>query len=80
MRRRTRFLESMEAVILANHCIVPPYGMAGGGEGAVGRNCVESTDGSTEMLTATDLRQMEPGDVFVIETPVVAGWPGRRRW
>ena len=74
VRRRTRFLESMEAVILANHRIVPPYGMAGGGEGAVGRNWVERTDGSTEMLTATDLRQMEPGDVFVIETPGGGGF------
>ncbi|MEC7237059.1 MAG: hydantoinase B/oxoprolinase family protein, partial [Pseudomonadota bacterium] len=74
VRRRTRFLESMEAVILANHRIVPPYGMAGGGEGAVGRNWVERTDGTTEMLTATDLRQMEPGDVFVIETPGGGGF------
>ena len=74
VRRRTRFLESMEAVILANHRIVPPYGMAGGGEGAVGRNWVERKDGSTEVLTATDLRQMEPGDVFVIETPGGGGF------
>ena len=74
VRRRTRFLESMEAVILANHRIVPPYGMAGGGEGAVGRNWVERTDGSVETLTATDLRQMEPGDVFVIETPGGGGF------
>ena len=69
IRRRTRFLESMEAVILANHRIVAPYGMDGGGPGAVGRNWVERADGSREELTATDLRQMEPGDVFVIETP-----------
>jgi 5-oxoprolinase (ATP-hydrolysing) len=74
VRRRTRFLESMEAVILANHRIVPPYGMAGGGEGAVGRNWVERTDGSVETLTATDLRQMAPGDVFVIETPGGGGF------
>jgi 5-oxoprolinase (ATP-hydrolysing) len=74
VRRRTRFLEAMEAVILANHRIVPPYGMAGGGEGAVGRNWVERTDGSVEELTATDLRQMAPGDVFVIETPGGGGF------
>ena len=74
VRRRTRFLEPMEAVILANHRIVRPYGMAGGGEGAVGRNWVERTDGSVEELTATDLRQMEPGDVFVIETPGGGGF------
>ncbi|MGC6452680.1 MAG: hydantoinase B/oxoprolinase family protein [Candidatus Puniceispirillaceae bacterium] len=74
VRRRTRFLETMEAVILANHRIVPPYGMAGGGEGAVGRNWVERTDGSIETLTATDLRLLEPGDVFVIETPGGGGF------
>ena len=74
VRRRTRFLEPMEAVILANHRIVPPYGMAGGDEGAVGRNWVERTDGSREELTATDLRQMAPGDVFVIETPGGGGF------
>ena len=72
--RRTRFLEPMEAVILANHRIVPPYGMAGGNDGAVGRNWVERTDGSHEELTATDLRQMEAGDVFVIETPGGGGF------
>jgi 5-oxoprolinase (ATP-hydrolysing) len=43
--------------------------MDGGGPGAVGRNWVERADGSREELTATDLRQLEPGDVFVIETP-----------
>ena len=51
VRRRTRFLEAMEAVILANHRIVPPYGMAGGGEGAVGRNWVERTDDTIRWLS-----------------------------
>jgi 5-oxoprolinase (ATP-hydrolysing) len=74
VRRRTRFLEAMEAVILANHRIVPPYVMAGGDDGAVGRNWVERTDGTVEELTATDLRQMTPGDVFVIETPGGGGF------
>lgn len=74
VRRRTRFLEPMEAVILANHRIVPPYGMAGGDDGAVGRNWVERVDGSREDLTATDLRQMASGDVFVVETPGGGGF------
>ena len=74
VRRRTRFLEEMDAVILANHRIVPPYGMAGGDDGAVGRNWGERTDGTVEELTATDLRQMAPGDVFVIETPGGGGF------
>jgi len=74
VRRRLRFLEDMEAVILANHRIVPPYGMNGGADGAVGHNWVERTDGSTEHLTATDIRSMKNGDVFVIETPGGGGF------
>ncbi|MDC1383350.1 hydantoinase B/oxoprolinase family protein [Candidatus Puniceispirillum sp.] len=74
VRRRLRFLEDMEAVILANHRIVPPYGMNGGADGAVGHNWVERTDGSTEYLTATDIRSMKNGDVFVIETPGGGGF------
>ncbi|MDA9930102.1 hydantoinase B/oxoprolinase family protein [Alphaproteobacteria bacterium] len=74
IRRRTRFLEPMEAVILANHRIVPPYGMAGGGDAAVGRNWIERKNGTHDELTATDLRQMEAGDVFVIETPGGGGF------
>jgi 5-oxoprolinase (ATP-hydrolysing) len=74
VRRRLRFLEEMEAVILANHRIVPPYGMDGGGEAALGRNWVERTDGTIETLTATDIRKMGVGDVFVIETPGGGGF------
>jgi len=77
VRRRLRFLEEMEAVILANHRIVPPYGMNGGAPGAVGRNWVERTDGSVDAFGATDYRQMAPGDVFVIETPGGGGF-GKR--
>ncbi|MDA8716632.1 hydantoinase B/oxoprolinase family protein, partial [Alphaproteobacteria bacterium] len=74
VRRRLRFLEEMEAVILANHRIIPPYGMDGGGEAALGRNWVERTDGTIETLTATDIRKMGVGDVFVIETPGGGGF------
>ena len=74
VRRRLRFLEDMEAVILANHRIVPPYGMGGGDAGAVGRNWVERSDGTTENLGATDIRQMRAGDVFVIESPGGGGF------
>ena len=74
VRRRLRFLEHMEAVILANHRIIPPYGMAGGGAGEVGRNWVERSDGSIDEFGATGLREMAPGDVFVIETPGGGGF------
>ena len=40
--RRMRFLEPMTAAILSGHRIVPPYGMAGGVPGDVGRNYVDA--------------------------------------
>ena len=36
--RRIRFREAMTAAILSGHRRVPPYGMAGGEPGALGRN------------------------------------------
>ncbi|MEQ8831966.1 MAG: hydantoinase B/oxoprolinase family protein [Alphaproteobacteria bacterium] len=74
VRRVVRFLEDMDVVILANHRIVPPYGMAGGEDGAVGRNWIERTDGSREDMTATDMRAVQAGDVFVLETPGGGGF------
>ena len=74
VRRRLRFLEDMEAVILANRRIVPPYGMNGGDSGSAGRNWVERVDGTSEHLAATDIRNMKCGDVFVIETPGGGGF------
>ncbi len=72
--RRLRFLETMTAAILSGHRVVPPYGMAGGGAGAVGRNHVIRADGSTAELPASAKIEMRPGDVFVIETPGGGGY------
>ncbi|MBT2244768.1 hydantoinase B/oxoprolinase family protein [Sphingobium sp. BHU LFT2] len=72
--RRIRFLEDMTAGILANRRSVPPFGLAGGAPGGLGRNWVERGDGRVEMLGATGSAQMAPGDVFVIETPGGGGF------
>ena len=72
--RRVRFLEPMTAAILAGHRIIPPYGMAGGGPGDVGRDWVERADGSRTRLSYADETQMASGDVFVIETPGGGGY------
>ena len=72
--RRVRFLEPMTAGILSGHRRVPPYGMAGGKPGAVGRNAVERTDGSIEELDACATVAMNAGDVFIIETPGGGGY------
>ena len=72
--RRVRFREAMTAAILSGHRRIPPYGMAGGGSGALGRNSVERNDGSVLTLGGTDKAEMQPGDVFVIETPGGGGY------
>ena len=48
--------------------------MAGGAPGAVGINRVERRDGSVEPLGHIGSAQMQPGDVFVIETPGGGGY------
>ena len=72
--RRIRFLEDMEVIILSNHRIVPPYGMAGGAPGECGRNWIERTDGSREEMNAMDKRSVAAGDVFVLQTPTGGGF------
>ncbi|MBE0625402.1 MAG: hydantoinase B/oxoprolinase family protein [Burkholderiales bacterium] len=72
--RRVRFLEAMTAAILSGHRRIPPYGMAGGEPGKLGRNWVERTDGSILQLGGADKAELAPGDVFVIETPGGGGY------
>jgi len=72
--RRVRFLEAMTAAILSGHRRIPPYGMAGGEPGKVGRNWVERADGSVLQLGGADKAELLPGDVFVIETPGGGGY------
>jgi 5-oxoprolinase (ATP-hydrolysing) len=72
--RKIRFLQPMTAAILAGHRIIPPFGMQGGGEGAVGANWVERVDGSRVDLSYSDECAMNAGDVFVLETPGGGGF------
>jgi 5-oxoprolinase (ATP-hydrolysing) len=72
--RRVRFLQPMTAAILSGHRRVPPYGMAGGLPGAVGRNHVERRNGDAAELGGCAQVDMQTGDVFVIETPGGGGF------
>jgi 5-oxoprolinase (ATP-hydrolysing) len=67
--RRIRFLEEMTASILSNRRRVAPFGLNGGGNGAVGRNYVVRANGTTVQLDSRASLVMMPGDAFVIETP-----------
>lgn len=72
--RRLRFLETMEAGILANRRRIAPFGLAGGAPGAVGATRVERISGKVEVLESTAGTVMQPGDVIVVETPGGGGF------
>jgi 5-oxoprolinase (ATP-hydrolysing) len=72
--RRVKFLERMTASILSNGRVAGAFGMAGGSAGAPGINRIERRDGSQETLPHIGSAAMEPGDVFVIETPGGGGY------
>jgi 5-oxoprolinase (ATP-hydrolysing) len=72
--RRVEFTEPMTVSTLSGHRRVPPYGMAGGSPGELGRNRVERADGSTVELAGCDSTEVEPGDTLVIETPGGGGY------
>jgi 5-oxoprolinase (ATP-hydrolysing) len=74
VERRMRFLRPMTAVLLANHRRVAPFGLRGGHAAAIGKNWIERADGSIETFGATHAAQMQPGDVFVIQTPGGGGF------
>ena len=72
--RRIQFREAMTAAILSGHRRVPPFGLQGGKPGAIGRNWVERASGAIESLGSQAEVRMQPGDVFVIETPGGGGY------
>jgi 5-oxoprolinase (ATP-hydrolysing) len=72
--RRIRFLEPMTVSTLAGHRRVPPYGMAGGAPGALGRHHLERADGTIVPMAGADSVEAAAGDVFVIHTPGGGGF------
>jgi 5-oxoprolinase (ATP-hydrolysing) len=72
--RRIRFLEPMTAVIVSSRRNIAPFGLAGGADGALGRQWVEREDGTRFVMTGTDRTELAAGDVFVIETPGGGGY------
>jgi len=72
--RRIRFLEPMRANILSSHRLVPPFGLNGGEAGLLGCNWIQRGNGTQEHLDSTATVEMQPGDVFVIETPGGGGF------
>ena len=72
--RKIRFLAPLEASILSTRRKTVPFGLDGGGAGASGHNYVLRATGAIEELPGTGSSAMNPGDVFVIETPGGGGF------
>jgi N-methylhydantoinase B len=72
--RRIKFLEPMTANILSGHRLVPPFGLHGAAAGKVGSNWIQRQNGTQETLGSTATVEMQPGDIFVIETPGGGGF------
>jgi 5-oxoprolinase (ATP-hydrolysing) len=79
--RRLRFREPMTVSMLSSHRRVPPYGMAGGAPGALGRNLVRRADGSIVELAGADSAELDRDDILEIHTPGGGGYgPPPQPW
>jgi 5-oxoprolinase (ATP-hydrolysing) len=76
--RRLRFREPVSVSVLSNRRLEAPYGLGGGEAGLPGRNSVLRTDGRLEELASCASVGLDPGDVFIMETPGGGGY-GRVR-
>jgi 5-oxoprolinase (ATP-hydrolysing) len=73
--RQLEFLETLEVSLLTNRrSDWPPYGLAGGQPGAIGRNILLRKDRPAELLSGQVQFTAEPGDRLVIETPGGGGY------
>jgi 5-oxoprolinase (ATP-hydrolysing) len=72
--RKVRFLQPMTAAILSNNRLHAPFGLEGGGSGALGVNYVQRADGTRVDLGPQDSIELRAGDMFVVETPGGGGY------
>jgi 5-oxoprolinase (ATP-hydrolysing) len=72
--RRLRFTEPVTLSVLSGHRRVPPYGMAGGSPGGLGRTWVERADGTVVDLASMDSVDLAAGDLLVVQTPGGGGY------
>jgi 5-oxoprolinase (ATP-hydrolysing) len=74
IRRTIRFLEKMECTILSGHRRVPPFGLAGGGDGQIGENWARRKGGRMEQLQGCDSTVIDAGEAVIIQTPTAGGY------
>jgi 5-oxoprolinase (ATP-hydrolysing) len=69
----------MECTILSGHRRVPPFGLAGGGDGQIGENWARRLDGRKEKLEGCDATVIDAGEAVIIQTPTAGGYGKSRR-
>jgi 5-oxoprolinase (ATP-hydrolysing) len=72
--RAIRALEPMTATLVASRRTVAPFGLAGGHDGATGRQWIERADGALDAMSGHDRVELAAGDLVVIETPGGGGY------
>jgi len=72
--RRYEMLAPLSVSLLTERRTVAPWGLAGGGAGACGRNAVERRDGAPEPVAGRASLALAAGDRLRIETPGGGGW------
>ncbi len=72
--REIEFLTPVTVSLLTERRIVPPYGLAGGTSGAVGRNTSIDVARNEHPLPGKTTLKLDPGERLRIETPGGGGW------
>jgi N-methylhydantoinase B len=72
--RELQFLEDVDLTILSDRRIRGPYGLAGGQNGAPGRNQVIPASGVSSEIPAKVRLSLRKNDTLRIESPGGGGW------
>lgn len=56
---------------------MPPFGLAGGEDGQVGKNSVRRQGGRLEQLAGCDATIIDAGEVIIMQTPTAGGYGAR---
>src|SRR6185503_2474560 len=76
--RELTFLEPVALSMVTQHRVEAPFGGAGGGDGACGRQRLLRAKGTVEELGSVDGREVGVGDRLLLETPGGGGWGAPR--
>jgi 5-oxoprolinase (ATP-hydrolysing) len=72
--RTIKFETAMTVNILSGHRVIPPFGLAGGGDGTIGANMIQRANGTIEHLPGSAAIEVSPGDCISILTPGGGGY------